>query len=108
MIMGVARKYEQQITLSIDPKHVWNRAHEVLMRAFGARPGVGPNGELRAATSASASSWGEKLTIFVTPIEGGSSVYISSEVGFKLQLVDWGVNRKNVEKIIAGLTPPSR
>jgi len=103
---GVARKYEQQITLPVDPKHVWDQAHVILGSVFNARPGVGPSGELRASTSMSGMSWGEDITIAVSPAPGGCSVYVASELNFKFQLVDWGVNRKNVEKIIAGLTGP--
>lgn len=45
-------------------------------------------------------SWGEKITITLTPIhELATGVRIHSECGMPTQIIDWGKNRQNVTAI---------
>ena len=103
----MGKNYEQQITVPIAPEHVAQRAAEVL----AAIPKAGNVSLIppvvRGDIGVGMMSWGEKVTITVAEAPGGSSVHIHSKCSFPLQLVDYGKNRKNVEKIIAGLQPPA-
>ena len=46
-------------------------------------------------------SWGEKITITVTPLPGGiTRVDASSECGLPTQVIDWGKNKQNVCNIL--------
>lgn len=49
-------------------------------------------------------SWGDSLTVSIYPIAPGSvQVTVSSECAMPTQVIDWGQNKKNVEKIFAHL-----
>ena len=51
---------------------------------------------------ASMSSWGEKITITITPLQNGTtSLHIHSECGMPTQVIDWGKNKKIVHNIYA-------
>ena len=48
-------------------------------------------------------SYGEKITITLRVIQGGTNVHVHSECGMPTQLFDMGKNKANVEKIFAYL-----
>ena len=64
----------------------------------------------------SMASYGEKITITLTPTPGGTNVHILSECGMPTQVIDYGKNKKNVAVIFkyfedgmqsAGVVPSS-
>ena len=60
-------------------------------------------GHLDVSKSVSWKSWGEKITVDLSePNPGQTRVKVRSAV--RAQLVDWGVNRQNVEAIIEATT----
>ena len=47
------------------------------------------------------SSWGEKITITLTPVsQSQTNVDVHSECGMPTQIIDWGKNRQNVCNIL--------
>jgi hypothetical protein len=60
-------------------------------------------GHLDVAKAVSWRSWGEKITVDLSePTAGQTRMKVRSAV--RAQLVDWGVNRQNVETIIGATT----
>ncbi len=52
----------------------------------------------------SMSSWGEKITVTVTPLSDSvTSLHIHSECGMPTQVIDWGKNKKNVNSLFSHL-----
>ena len=59
-------------------------------------------GAIEASTGTTMRSWGEDLSIQVTAGEPGKvGVTITSKV--KLQLVDWGKNKKNIDALFGSI-----
>src|SRR6185295_18799137 len=53
--------------------------------------------EIKASTSINFWSWGEKVTIEFDP---DGSVVITSKCSMPTQCIDWGKNKRNVQKLI--------
>jgi len=51
-----------------------------------------------ASTGMNLASYGEDLMIAITPTVKGSAVRIRSECSMPTQLVDWGKNKKNIDR----------
>ena len=73
-----------------------------------------PNGTgvwFRIHHGATMTSWGEKITVTLTPQGEGTVVDIISECGMPTQIVDWGKNASNVNAVFryleAGLPAPT-
>lgn len=47
----------------------------------------------------SMASYGEKITVTVAPVNGGTSIHILSQCGMPTQIIDYGKNKKNVAAI---------
>ena len=57
--------------------------------------------QMMSEISVSAWSWGEKIYISMTETQtGGTRVQVKSESSFGMTLIDWGKNKKNVDKIL--------
>jgi hypothetical protein len=56
-------------------------------------------GRIVVRTPMSMKSWGEDLIIQLLPVAGGAELRINS--GSRLQMVDWGKNRENIDKFIS-------
>ena len=52
---------------------------------------------------ASFKSYGEKVTVTLTPTAAGTDINIHSECGMPTQLMDGGKNRQNIERLFAYL-----
>ena len=59
------------------------------------------DGVFTARVPMSTSSWGERLTVTVSPLDRGTRVTARSTCSFPLQIIDWGKNRRNVTRILA-------
>jgi hypothetical protein len=74
---------------------------DVFGREWRIRPERGPRG-VTARTGFSFISWGENLTVFV---EGagpqGTTLNVRSELIWPLTWIDYGKNRRNVERLIS-------
>ncbi len=53
------------------------------------------------STAPAAKTFGERLHLTLTETASGCEVWVESRLRFGL--VDWGENRKNVERVLAGL-----
>jgi hypothetical protein len=56
-------------------------------------------GHVEATTSVSAFSWGEKVSVRLTPTEGGTIALVQSAARLKTNVTARGRNRKNVEAL---------
>jgi hypothetical protein len=86
-----------------------DRVYQAVVDAIGAMPKLKVRdadpvrGHLDVAKSVSWRSWGEKITVDLSePSAGQTRMKVRSAV--RAQLVDWGVNRQNVEAIIEATT----
>ncbi|QIX27937.1 hypothetical protein ncot_16085 [Nocardioides sp. JQ2195] len=102
----MARSFEQQLTIPLPPEQVSAQVQRVLMALPKAGNVFVNPPRITADLSMGAFSWGEKLLVHLTQVPGGTQAVVRSECSFPLQLVDYGKNRKNVEKIVAGLQLP--
>jgi len=102
----MARRQEKRITVPVEPFHVWNQVHVVL----GALPGaqiMGANqGVIWASVRPGLRTWGEQITVTLTPVPGGTEVHLLSENTFPLQLIDLGKNKENIAHLVHGLSVP--
>jgi len=88
-----------------EPGRVFDAFAEAVQAMPKARiDSVDPHARVIAArTGMSFTSWGENLLIKVEPsAEGRAHVTVTSTL--KMQLVDWGKNKKNVEALVASAT----
>jgi hypothetical protein len=67
------------------------------MSVSSADPGTGV---ITISSSVSAMSWGENGVIKVSQQEGGTTV-VNIHSSLKFGLVDWGRNRRNIERLLA-------
>lgn len=51
----------------------------------------------------SAASYGEKITVTLTPTPSGTDVHVLSECGMPTQLIDYGKNKSNVQAVFGYL-----
>jgi len=57
--------------------------------------------QLLSEVSTSLWSWGEKISVSMKETNtGGTRVQVKSESSFGMTLIDWGKNKKNVDKIL--------
>lgn len=56
------------------------------------------SGTIRASSGMTMFSWGENLELNVIPV-GAEATAVSMGSGLKFGLIDWGKNRKNIERI---------
>ncbi|MFV0533160.1 MAG: hypothetical protein ACK5MR_05850 [Cumulibacter sp.] len=101
----MGRSHERQLTIPAPPEAVAQRAREVISRMPKVTGVIMTPPTVQAKVGMGALSWGEKITVTLQPIDGGTGVHIRSQCAFPLQLVDYGKNKKNVESIAAGLAP---
>ncbi len=64
-------------------------------------PGANGSVWFRVLHGMSMASYGEKITITLTPVGAGTDVHILSECGMPTQIVDYGKNRQNCAAIFA-------
>lgn len=103
----VARKFAQEVVVPVEPTHVWNQLFPVVNQIESVTITHAENWMMRATVNVTLMSWGEHITINVGQHPQGSVVHIESKCAMPVQLVDWGRNKKNVDHIVRGLTPPT-
>ena len=82
------------------------QAEAALYQAFvsAGLGGVGGGaGRMRGKTPMSLMSWGENVEAWISHGPRGASVRLRSECAFPTQVIDWGKNRKNVDRIFEAL-----
>lgn len=88
-------------------KTSYNKTFEAVKKAledckFSIRKADKKTGEIKASAGISFWSWGETLNISVSKVnKNKTKVSISS--GVKAQLIDWGKNKKNIDKFFDAL-----
>lgn len=100
----MANKYSTTLTFNVSPDAVLAAAADVLQRDFRVRASSGPRG-VSGSTGMSLGSWGENLTVSVNDAgPQGTSVTVRSASVMPLQFIDYGKNRRNVEKLAGQLS----
>ena len=56
-----------------------------------------------AEVRVSLSSWGEKITLTITSTPEGTLVNVHSLCLFPFQVMDWGKNRRNTDRLLSGI-----
>lgn len=102
----MARMVEQQLMVPFPPELVANQAMATMatMKGVAGIRHVPPM--VLGDVGANLMSWGNNLSVQLTPVQGGTQILVRSESAFPLQFVDYGINRKLVAQLVAGLTPP--
>lgn len=102
----MAAKYENVITLNIKIPFLVDKLRNLHNTGLGMiLQGESPYGNggawLQIKHGISFTSWGENITVILTPVGmEQTSVLIRSECALPTQIIDWGKNKKNVEKLI--------
>lgn len=100
----MANKYSTTVTFNAAPDAVLAAAADVLQRDFRVRASQGTSG-VSGSTRMSFLSWGENLSVSVDGAgPQGTSVTVRSASVMPLQFIDYGRNRRNVEKLAGQLT----
>jgi hypothetical protein len=89
-----------------------DHAADIIRARWRLRRLVRDPGAVAARTKTSFKSWGEDIRVEVTSeLPQSATIVISSRSALKTTLIDWGVNRRNVEQlhseIIRRSTSPS-
>lgn len=99
MAIGCRPKYERVIQLE------GYSSEEFMLLAVHAAEHLGwqincvKRGKVEFYTSLSMTSWGER--IIVSPVDGEEGHFLARSECTSIQLVDWGRNKKNLEKLIS-------
>jgi Protein of unknown function (DUF1499) len=88
--------------LPLPPAAALDRAADALRRVGARRVrATAAEGRATGRRRTSRVSWGEDITVTVQPLSDGSSRVTVRSDGWPFQpLVDWGVNRRNVEAMV--------
>jgi len=100
----LANKYSTTVTFNASPEAVLAAAADVLQRDFRVRALSGPRG-VSGSAGMSLLSWGENLSVSVDgagPL--GTTVTVRSASAMPLQFIDYGRNRRNVEKLASQIS----
>lgn len=84
------------------PETVFGNATAAMNSTFGNVTQTGPT-TLLSDAKLGWLSWGEKVTCEVQPDPAGAAVTITSRSAFPAQFIDWGVHRKNLNKVFTAL-----
>lgn len=95
--------YDQSLDLTAGYDQTHEAIRQVITDDTEARPKNVTDTTFTASVPISFSSWGEKLTIALSPLNGGTHVSVRSTCLFPLQIVDWGKNRRNVTRLLASI-----
>jgi len=93
----------QTVELPVTPEAALQRAERAVngLKRFKASEPTSST-SLVAKTKMGFASYGETVTVVVTPTATGSSVTVTSKSKIPA-LLDWGVNKANVATVVAGL-----
>jgi hypothetical protein len=101
--MGMSAEGEQTFAVP------WEQAYPKVLEAIPTVPKMRvrtadpSTGRIEVNKKISWKSWGEDIFVDVyQPVPGQTTVKVRSEV--KAQLVDWGVNKQNVQSILAAVS----
>jgi hypothetical protein len=104
----VALRVEKSVEMVGQRENATRRAEQALLGVVEARSIDQDDGMLTARTGFSGASWGERITVRVSPNGAGTTVTVRSVPRFPLTLIDFGANRRNVEAILQALAEPPR
>lgn len=93
-------------SLTIEVAQTPHEAEAAVYQAFcasGLQSVAGGGGVMRGSVPTSWASWGENVTATIGHGPRGAVVALRSECAFALTLVDWGKNRKNLDRVVTEL-----
>jgi hypothetical protein len=97
----MATTKEGQVTLAVPADQAARRVLDA-MQALGwpVKQVDEANSLIEATTSVSLASWGEKVSVRLASVDGGTEVAVRSAARLKTNVTAAGRNRKNVEALI--------
>lgn len=95
--------YDQSLDLTTGHDQTHAAIRQAMTDDTKARPKSITDTTFTARVPINFSSWGENITIVLSPLDGGTRVSVRSTCAFPLQVVDWGKNRRNVTHILASI-----
>ncbi len=97
----MASKYTDSYYFQAPNTVLVNAVHATLIETCRKTPSWTPDGN-RAILTTGYNFWsyGEVINVYVQP---SGEVIVNSECSFPLQLFDWGVNKRNCTRILAGV-----
>lgn len=100
MAFGFPAHHEEELTV---PTAIGGEGLLAALSGLGWTGAATPDGSTwRGSTGMSLSSWGERIVIRWT---SGTTVHVRSECVLPTQCIDWGRNRRNVERLREALHP---
>lgn len=104
----MAAKHQSRKIYQLDIEKVRNAilgvgVSERLPFGFKSESIVGASKVFNLSSDINLASWGEKITVTLTSVEGGTCVDVLSECAMPTQIIDWGKNQKNVEALFSFL-----
>ena len=98
----MGKSYETTVGVALPPEQAEAALYAALVAA-GVQGVNGGRGVLRGAYPTTWASWGEVVQATTGHGPQGAVVGVRSECAMSTTLVDWGKNRKNVDRILAAL-----
>jgi hypothetical protein len=100
---GMGKTFAARLTVPESADQVREAAVRAVSRIGRVTIDPGNPGEIQATVGATWASWGEIITVRVRPVGPSSAVDVESRSKLGTTVIDWGKNRRNVEKISAEL-----
>lgn len=100
----MAARSEDFLDLSIPPEAAASLVEEALPR-IGAVVTSKQMGVVNAHKDASVGSWGEDITVTLTPVAADKTrLHLISQSSFAATLIDYGINRQNILQLISNIS----
>ena len=96
MAFGFPAYHEERVRFRCSDSELLDAAEEAL-EDLGWSPHPVGKWRLRASTGISLWSWGERITV---EVERDGRLFVRSACIFPTQCIDWGRNRKNIERLL--------
>ena len=90
------------IEVTLPPEQAEAALYQAFLNA-GLSSVNGGAGRMHGKTTMGLASWGENVDAWISHGPRGAAIQLRSECSFPTQVIDWGKNRKNVERIVGAL-----
>ena len=100
----MAASHTMTVEVALAPQQAEAAVYQAFLAA-GLSWVAGGNGFMQGKVSAGMRSWGENVQATIGYGPRGAVVTLRSECALPTQVIDWGKNRQNVERIVEALRP---
>lgn len=90
------------IEIALPPEQAEATLYQAFLNA-GLTGVAGGGGQMRGTTEMGLMSWGEKVEAWISHGPRGATVQLRSACPLPTQVIDFGKNRKNVERVVEAL-----